>query len=106
MSKLTDNHFTHSLINQMRTRIGVSKQLDISKQEIQKCWQLEIPYLYKDQKRIRKTNRFVRANADGSEDIVELTNLNQAIYSHDIKLKKIKTSRSKGEGYLFNQITK
>ena len=68
---------------------------DISRQEIQKCWKLHIPYLYKDKQRIRKNNRFIRANSDGSEDIVELIDQKQAIYSRDIHFRKIKTSKDK-----------
>lgn len=82
------------------------RRIEISKNEIQKCWQQEIPYLYKDKKRIRKNSRFIRANADGSEDIVELINPAQNLYAHEIKFKKIKTSRLQGKGELFNLIKK
>lgn len=80
--------------------------MEISKSEILKCWQKEIPYLYKDKKRVKKDNRFIRANADGSEDIVELIDPEHNLYAHDIKFKKIKTSRPQGEGELFNLINK
>lgn len=90
----------------MRNRQVRVNYVDISKQEIQRCWQRQIPYFYKDNQRIRKDSRFIRANADGSEDVVELANLECALYSQDIKFKKIRTSRPAGEGVLFQQIKK
>lgn len=83
-----------------------SVHVEISKSEIKKCWQQQIPYLYKDRKRVKKNTRFIRANADGSEDIVELINPEHSLYAREIKFKKIKTSRHQGEGELFNQIKK
>lgn len=106
MDKLTDNEFTRSFFKQMQGQKDSPMHSDISKQEIQKCWKLHIPYLYKDKQRIRKNNRFIRANSDGSEDIVELIDQKQAIYSRDIHFRKIKTSKQKGEGVLFLQIKK
>ena len=99
MGKLTDNEFSKSFLSRMQNRQGQVK-------EIQRCWQRQIPYLYKDNQRIRKDNRFIRANADGSEDVVELANLERALYSQDIKFKKIRASRPAGEGVLFQQIKK
>lgn len=106
MGKLIDNEFSKLFLSRMRDRRVSVNCVDISKQEIEKCWQRQIPYLYKDGQRIRKSSRFIRANADGSEDVVELRNLESAIYSRDVKLKKIKTSRPKGGGALFLQIKK
>ena len=63
-------------------------------------------HIYKDKKRVRKSNRFIRANADGSEDIVELINPEHNLYAHEVKFRKIKTSRPQGEGELFNLIKK
>ena len=40
------------------------------------------------------------------EDVVELANLERALYSQDIKFKKIRASRPAGEGVLFQQIKK
>ena len=106
MGKLTDNEFSKSFLSRMQNRQGQVNHMDISKQEIQRCLQRQIPYLYKDNQRIRKDNRFIRANADGSEDVVELANLERALYSQDIKFKKIRASRPAGEGVLFQQIKK
>lgn len=106
MRKLTDNEFSKSFLSRMRNRQVQVNHVDISKQEIQKCWERQIPYFYKDNQRVRKENRFIRANADGSEDVVELTNLERALYSQDIRFKKIRTSRPIGEGILFQQIKK
>lgn len=106
MGKLTDNAFSKTFFSQMQDHLTIGNHAEISKMEIQKCWQQQLPFLYKDSDRVRKSSRFVRANADGSEDIVELINTPRAIYSQDIKFKKIKTSRNKGEGVLFTRIKK
>lgn len=105
MGKLTNNEFSKSFISRMQN-LQPPIHAEISKIEIQKCWQQEIPFLYKDKKRVRKNSRFIRANADGSEDIVELINPAQNLYAHEIKFKKIKTSRLQGKGELFNLINK
>ena len=106
MGKLTDNEFSKSFLSRMQNRQGQVNHMDISKQEIQRCWQRQIPYLYKDNQRIRKDNRFIRANADGCDDVVEQANLERALYSQDIKFKKIRASRPAGDGVLFQQIKK
>ena len=98
MRKLTDNEFSKSFLSRMRNRQVQVNHVDISERQI--------PYFYKDNQRVRKENRFIRANADGSEDVVELTNLERALYSQDIRFKKIRTSRPIGEGILFQQIKK
>ena len=106
MGKLTNNEFSKSFISRMQNLQPRPLHMEISKSEIQKCWQQEIPYLYKDKKRVRKSNRFIRANADGSEDIVELINPEHNLYANEVKFRKIKTSRPQGEGELFNLIKK
>ena len=55
MGKLTDNEFSKSFLSRMQNRQVQVNHMDISKQEIQRCWQRQIPYLYKDNQRIRKT---------------------------------------------------
>ena len=109
MGKIIDNEFSKSFISHMLER-PQARQVDvstnISRIENLSCWQQQIPYLYKDAKRIRKKSRFVRANADGSEDIVELLNPRHTLYCQGVKFKKIKRSREAGKGELYKQIKK
>ena len=39
MGKLTDNEFSKSFLSRMQNRQGQVNHMDISKQEIQRCWQ-------------------------------------------------------------------
>lgn len=114
MSNITDNKFSESFINSMvqhnkkKRQQAMCKNVSFiatnkSQQEIINCWNAKVPYFYKNRQTDRPT-LFIRANSDGSEDLVRLVIPANALSAADIEYKLIRTLYGAYRGWLYHRI--
>lgn len=114
MSNITDNKFSESFINSMvqhntkKRQQAMRKNVSYvatnkSQQEIINCWNAKVPYFYKNWQTDRAT-LFIRANSDGSEDLVRLVIPANALSAADIEYKLIRTLHGAYRGWLYHRI--